>query len=223
MGQIATQSLWNNEFIYTKSESLYDESLVSKGIMTVSNLFNNEGELKNWETVSREFSLNSIHFLKWYGVFKYIPSCWKKTLKGYNTEGNILSEEESQRGIEANGKFIPLNSVTAKLVYKLHVSQKFSPSTSKKLLSNKFNIDDQNIWSSVYLLPASVTLDTKIRMFQHKILNNILYLIQRLYRMNLALERICDFQFMYIIWFLVVYLTYFMKPVKETTFSSKIH
>ena len=39
----------------------------------------------------------------------------------------------------------------------------------------------------------------------------------------LALERICDFQFMYIMWFLVVYLTYFMKPVKETTFSSKIH
>ena len=28
---------------------------------------------------------------------------------------------------------------------------------------------------------------------------------------------------MYIIWFLVVYLTYFMKPVKETIFSSKIH
>ena len=40
---------------------------------------------------------------------------------------------------------------------------------------------------------------------------------------NTSLERICDFQFMYIIWFLVVYLTYFMKPVKETTFSSKIH
>ena len=38
-----------------------------------------------------------------------------------------------------------------------------------------------------------------------------------------TLERICDFQFMYITWFLVVYLTYFMKPVKETTFSSKIH
>ena len=37
------------------------------------------------------------------------------------------------------------------------------------------------------------------------------------------LERIYDFQFMYIIWLLVVYLTYFMKPVKETVFSSKIH
>ena len=38
-----------------------------------------------------------------------------------------------------------------------------------------------------------------------------------------TLERIYDFQFMSIIWLLVVYLTYFMKPVKETTFSSKIH
>ena len=125
--QIATQSLWNNKFIRTKSKSLYDESLVSKGIMTVSNLFDNEGELENWETVSQEFSLNPIHFLKLYGVLKSIASSWKKTLKGYNTEDNILSEEESQCEIEANGKFIPLNSVTAKLLYKLHVSQTFSP------------------------------------------------------------------------------------------------
>ena len=64
--------------------------------MTVSNLFDNEGELKNWETISEEFSLNLIHFLKWYGVLKSIPSNWKKTLKGYNTEDNLSSEEESQ-------------------------------------------------------------------------------------------------------------------------------
>ena len=99
--------------------------------MTVSNLFDNEGELKDWETISQEFSLNPIHFLKQYGVLKSIPSCWQKTLKGYSTVDSILSEEESQCGTEANGKFIPLNSVTAKLVYKLHVSQKFSPPTSK--------------------------------------------------------------------------------------------
>ena len=38
-----------------------------------------------------------------------------------------------------------------------------------------------------------------------------------------TLERIYDFHFTYIIWFLVVYLTYFMKLVKEMTFSSKVH
>ena len=106
VGQIATCSFWNNKFIHTRYISLYDESLVSKGIMTVSNLFYKEGDLKNWETVSQEFSLNPIHFLRWYGVLTSIPSCWKKTLKGYNTEDKILSEEESECGIEANGKFI---------------------------------------------------------------------------------------------------------------------
>ena len=59
------------------------------------------------------------------------PKLLEEDSESYNTEHNILSEEESQSGIEANGKFIPLNSVTAKLVYKLHVSQKFSPLTSK--------------------------------------------------------------------------------------------
>ena len=43
------------------------------------------------------------------------------------------------------------------------------------------------------------------------------------YLKSASLERIYDLQFMYIIWFLVVYLMYFMKPVKETIFSSKIH
>ena len=113
---------------------------------------------------------------------KIYPKLLEETLKGYNTEDNILSEEKSQCGNEANGKFIPLNSVTAK----------FSPPTSKRLLSNKFDIDDQNIWSSVYLLPASVTLDTKIRMFQYKILDNILYLNQRLYCMNFVESPLCS-------------------------------
>ena len=34
--------------------------------MTVSNLFGRKGELKNWEAVSKDFSLNPIQFLKWY-------------------------------------------------------------------------------------------------------------------------------------------------------------
>ena len=79
--QIITQSLWNNKFIHSKSKSLHDDSLVSKGIIYVSNLFDRKGELKNWETVSQEFNLNPVHFLKWYGVLKSIPSSWEKSFK----------------------------------------------------------------------------------------------------------------------------------------------
>ena len=101
-----------------------------------------------------------------------------------------MISKDSQCGIEANGKFIPINSVTAKSVYNLCSSHKFSPPTSKKLLSTKFNIEDQKTWSSVYLLPASATLDTKIRLFQYKIL--ILYLNQRLYDVKLVASPLCS-------------------------------
>ena len=86
--QISTQSLWNNKFIKSKSKSLYDDSLVSKGIMSVSNLFDRKGELKlkNWETVSQEFNLNPVHFIKWYGLLKSIPSSWKKALRSHSIE-----------------------------------------------------------------------------------------------------------------------------------------
>ena len=115
----------------------------------------------------------------------------EKVLRSLSVEENMISED-SQCGIEANGQFIPINSVTAKLVYKLCICHKFSPPTSKKLLSTKFNIDNQKSWSSVYLLPASVTLDTKIRVFQYKILNNILYLNQRLCHINLVESPLCS-------------------------------
>ena len=90
--QISTQSLWNNKFIHSKSTSLYDDSLVSKGIIYVSNLFDRKGEMKNWETVSQEFNLNPVHFLKWYGVIKSIPSCWKKALRSHSVEESITGD-----------------------------------------------------------------------------------------------------------------------------------
>ena len=108
----------------------------------MGNPFDREGELKTWETVSQEFNLNPIHFLKWYRVLRSIPSSWKKALRSRNVEENMISED-SQRGIEANGQFILINSVTTKLVCKSCISHKFSPPTSKQLLSTKFNIDDQ--------------------------------------------------------------------------------
>ena len=73
---------------------------------------------------------------------KSIPSSWEKAPRSHSVEESMISEN-SQCEIKANGKFIPINSVTAKLVYNLCISHKFSPPISKKLLSTKFNIKDQ--------------------------------------------------------------------------------
>ena len=59
----------------------------------MSNPFDRERELKHWETVSQEFSLNPIHFLQWYRVLRSIPSSWKKALRSRNVEENMISED----------------------------------------------------------------------------------------------------------------------------------
>ena len=40
-------------------------SLVMKGIITINDLVDIEGFVKNWETISKEFNLNPIHFSEW--------------------------------------------------------------------------------------------------------------------------------------------------------------
>ena len=75
-------------------------------------------------------------------------------------------------GIETDKKLVPLELVITKIIYKLFISGKFEPPTSKKLFSNQYNIYDEGTWRIIYSLPARVSIDIKIRMFQYKILNN---------------------------------------------------
>ena len=85
-------------------------------------------------------------------------------------------------GIEIDRKLFPLKSVTTKIICMLFISGKFDPPTSKKLFSKQYSIYDEGAWTVIYMysLPAHVTIDIKIRMFQYKILNNMLFLSERL-------------------------------------------
>ena len=87
-------------------------------------------------------------------------------------------------GIETDKKLVPLKSGTTKIICKLFISGKFEPPICEKLFSKQYNIYDEGTWRIIYSLPARVTTDIKIRMFQCKILNNILFLNQRLHYMK---------------------------------------
>ena len=80
-------------------------------------------------------------------------------------------------------KLVPLKLVTTKIIYKLLSSGKFKPPTCKRLVSIQYNNYDEGTYMlrTIYSMSAHVAIDIKIRMFQYKILNNILFLNQRLY------------------------------------------
>ena len=77
-----------------------------------------------------------------------------------------FGEEESNCGIEFEGKYITMQQITPKIIYKLSVSSKHSPPTAREYFSRKFQIIRPDTLKTICLLPRIVTVDTKIRMFQ---------------------------------------------------------
>ena len=73
----------------------------------------------------------------------------------------------------------------------MFVQKKFKPPTAKAKISAKFKITE-DLWSRIYTMASKCTLNTKTRIFQFKILNNVLYLNKQLYKMNLSESPLCS-------------------------------
>ena len=114
--------------------------------------------------------------------FEFNSKQVEKGIKNDTVEQTTLGK--TSVGIETGKKLVPLESVTTKIICKLFISGKFEPPRSKRLFSNQYNTDDEGTWRIMYSLQARVTIDIKIKMFQYKILNNILFFNERLYYMK---------------------------------------
>ena len=188
--QILSEQLWNNKFILSNSKSIDYPALKTKGLAQIRDLFSKDGSVRTWESISQMYDLEPIDFLKWLGVLQSIPPSWKKMIRSCTeiSEG----EEETNCGIEFEGKYIRIQQITPKIIYKCSVSSNYNPPTAREYFSRKVQITCPDICKSIYLLPRKVTVDTKIRMFQYKILNNILYLNRRLYLMKKVGSPLCS-------------------------------
>ena len=127
--------------------------------------------------LSAEYHFGPESFLSCYSLVKAIPKEWKVILRASNvTDGNLASE---------NAHNELYRHLSAKFVYKKLISNCFVHPTSQAHLLRKINLQDVN-WQTVYTLPRFCTIDSHTRIFQYKILNNILYLNNRLFKMNIV-------------------------------------
>ena len=71
-----------------------------------------------------------------------------------------------------NNQILATEKLIPKELYSLSIVLKNELPTSQKYFCNIFS-NLQVEWKKIYLLPSKVSNDTNLRMFQHKILNNI--------------------------------------------------
>ena len=94
--------------------------------------------------------------------------------------------------IKMDGKDVDILKTTSKLLYKKFKSKKQTPPTAQKKLKNKYP-ELAVEWTKIYSLPFVVTIETKLREFQYKLLNNILFTNEKLFKFKMTESPLCNF------------------------------
>ena len=77
-------------------------------------------------------------------------------------------------------------------LYKIQIIINYKKPTSQSYFEKIFKNSNLD-WKTIYLLPRIATVDTTIRVFQYKLLNNVLFLNKMLYRFRISQDSLCSF------------------------------
>ena len=86
----------------------------------------------------------------------------------------------------------PLSKLDSKELYKIRVLLKYAKPTSQNYFEKHFSLSNID-WKKIYILPRVATVDNRIRVFQHKLLNNILFLNKMLFKFGIVSRSLCSF------------------------------
>ena len=201
--EIANQVIWNNQFICIESKSIYNSRLIDLGIVRIGDLYDTRGEFKSYkEPLYSTFSPVE-HFLL-FSLFSAFPEEWRKILK---TNKNYISSIThdlilSDFILRIEGKKVNFQNLKSKSLYDSFVSKIYdrfvskisSIPTAQKKYNEAFSTHTSQLdWEKIYLLPFKTTLDSKLREFQYKILNRILYTNKMLFKFKKVDSPLCDF------------------------------
>ena len=124
-------------------------------------------------------------------VIYSMPAAWRLLIRTANI-APVLSPLPNTPAILINDIFIPILDASLKHIYRSFLAKKQTTPTAKKKLSAKYHhltID----WKRVYLLSFRTTLETKLREFQFKILNPIVFTNEKLFCFDMAESDKCAF------------------------------
>ena len=191
---ILSQSLWDNHFVRFKGKTISNERLESEGIFMVVDLIDDDGKFSSWKKLLQKFNLPAVDFLEWYGILHSISREWKNSVKENTFLPETLDKQVLFRfhhGVFKGTCSYDIFKVKASHVHEIFVQTKFKHPTAKAKIPAEFKITE-DLWSRIYTMASKFTLDTKTRIFQFKILNNVLYLNKQLYKMNLSVNPLCS-------------------------------
>ena len=179
IAEILGQSLWNNKFIRRKDKPIFYRQFSDRGINTTSDLITEDRKFLRWSQARDKYQLPNKDVMRWLGLIESIPRDWKSVIK--NDSSGFSRTYSISNDVRVLDKTIPLQAVTSRIAYTLLTKPLIEKPTAQKSISELLGTSDIN-WKGVYQLPHRVTNEASLHVFQYKILNNILYLNNRLHK-----------------------------------------
>jgi len=187
---IMSEYIWFNTNIKIGNQSIFNRYFSSKNINFVGQLFEDNGTLKSWERIKEEHCLSDNKKFFWMQLIDAIPKAWKTAIS--NDKGNAKNLTIYDHHIIKRNQVVSIIKLDSKELYSVPVYFADSKPTAQIYFDNLFcevNLD----WKNIYLLPRKTTVDTRFRVFQYKILNNILYLNKALFKFGKTSSPLCSF------------------------------
>ena len=172
--EICGEVLWNNAWIVSNGETLYNEHFADKSILTVKNIMDESCRPLSWAEAKKKYNLNNSHVFNLFGLITSILRNWK----------NVLCTNPDRFTADIQNQINNVGPcIISKVAYQKLLKQLVKPPTVQKSLERMLGLEDVD-WSRIYLLPQATTIESSLRSFQYKILNNTLYLNERLFKLN---------------------------------------
>ena len=141
--EICGEVLWNNAWIVSNGETLYNKHFVDKGILTVKNIIDESGQPFSWAEAKQKYNLNNSHVFNWFGLIKSILRNWK----------NILCTNPDRFTADIQNQINNVSPcITSKVAYQMLLKQLVKPPTVQKSLERMLGLENVD-WSRIYLLP----------------------------------------------------------------------
>ena len=171
--------IWNNKHILIDGKSVYWKEWHDAGILRIKDLLDESNRFITPNKFLIKTGLKA-PFTKLFGLISAIPFRWKCALR----PAFIMNNQD----IEQNTTKV-INAITSKKARNILIQRKFvEPLASLRLCRQ--GVDSSKL-SAIYMLPFKITKETKLSIFQYKIIHNILPHGAMLHKMKIVNSPLC--------------------------------
>ena len=169
--------IWYNENICIQGRSIFFENFFHLGIVHISDLFDNEGIIPFDEWMQ---DLDACDFLKWRGIIHSVMQ-YRRLYPERFTDVEIIEDD-----------IVFDEQITTNFIYKLLIQRKANYICNIPKIAKQVVLQDDVDWSRIYGLTFKFVKDARSRIFQYKLLNDILPVNYWLHKWKIS-DPLCSF------------------------------